>query len=147
MPDSFSCPNCQSENTQAISVLLQTGTVQGAIKGGAVGYSAGGGIGGAGFSGTTSQQTAMARKFAPGPRPSAKAWMVLLGIFLAVFGASMGSSGQAGCAAGLIVPGAVLLLVYFIDRRDIPARAAKWQAAVDFANQGWVCLRCGKSWN
>lgn len=146
MTTPFTCPHCQSDNTQAISVLLQAGTIQGAIKGGAVGYSQGGGLGGSAFSGATSQQSDLARRFSPGARPEARTWAMLLGLFMVLFGALMGSTGQAGCAAGVIIPGAILLLIYLSDRSGLPLRRTRWQDAIERAKRGWVCLRCGRDW-
>ena len=148
-----SCPNCKSENTQAIQVLLAAGTAQGSFRGAGVGVSQGGGLGGGIMGGTTSQATNLVRRFAPGARPRAKVGMLLWGIVLGSTGVAMffpgsfGGGGSAvGCGGAFGAMGAVLLGIYTFDLASLKKRQARWDQRSHYLRQAWFCHRCGADW-
>jgi hypothetical protein len=81
MENPYSCTRCQTDQTQAISVLIQAGTTLGTSKGVAVGLGTGG-VGIGGFSSLSHEQTALALRFNPGSEPSARTPFLLSGMCL-----------------------------------------------------------------
>ncbi len=133
------CPNCQSQDTQAVRMVIAAGTSTGLGHGVAM---ATGGAALAEFA--TTSKTELARKLDPGPAPSIGlleflGWAFIpLGLFI---GFVMGASGGAGW--GLAGLG---LFLAVIGRSVTSGKKADWTQRSAEADRSWVCLRCGKVW-
>lgn len=148
------CPHCQSENTQAIQVLLAAGTTRGTFHGGGVSLSQGGGLGAHSLSGSTTQSTVLVQRFAMPKRPAARITMLLSGILLGGLGTVImfpalgaGETGSTvGCGGGIAVMGGVLLGIYFLDLLSLADRQARWDQRAQYLRHAWFCHRCGSDW-
>jgi hypothetical protein len=102
------------------------------------------GVGGA----LTGSMTELARKFTPGPAPTATAengcggCLVLLALVLLV--ASFGDHSEYFLFALLAAGGAVAL---FMSGKSITARKrTAWLEKVKMYEHGWICFQCGQAW-
>jgi len=163
----YSCPKCEADSTQSITMLFQTGVQHGVSQTsmGGIGISSGGRIGVGVGSASTSTSTSMAlvRKYAMGGRPMVSSARIAFGWILTVFGAIMilpmvalsgteAAKGDAmGCLFGLVVclliPGLVLIFTHPGHKRTIQAQQARWDARRDYLSKCWVCFRCGHEWS
>jgi hypothetical protein len=84
----FSCPSCQSDNTQRLSVIYEGGlsNINTKSKGTAIGFGSGGigvGVGGSKTSGTA-QTAASQRAAPPAKKPYLKPLLVIFGAFMLI---------------------------------------------------------------
>ena len=140
------CPQCGSENSQSISVLLAAGTSHGSIHGGGLSISQGGGLGAQSYSGATSQQTVLARKFTMGPRPYSKLGCLLFSIFFLMSSVVMLFESLTEPGSIFLVIGGVLGLIYISDLSTLGKRQERWDARARYLREAWFCHRCGIDW-
>ena len=144
----FSCPVCQSENTQSLRMICESGTAT--TTAGGVGVGSGGGVGIA--LGGSKTQTTLAAAHNPGSKPVKKEAGGCAAIFIVICG-GLGIVGLAdGKPAGVIfLLIAIGLLVYVLSANsEMKAKhiadVAEWEAKTERLKKGWLCHRCGHSW-
>lgn len=153
----YQCPQCKSDDTQRVAVLVDMGTNRGALGGLAVNTNFDLGVGG-GVSGSASE---LARKFAKPKPPSrdltgyeiASAVMIVGGLFVGAAGFGPLLEGGLGVLFGLPVVGLGGALLYFgIYRLSYPsqetikqrqAASAAYQDKLARWNRSFLCKRCG----
>ena len=123
---SFSCPHCQSENTQKLSIIFTGGTSALTAVTADVNSI---GIGGAGTKGV--MQTTMAKKYAPPAKQKVIGpfFAFLLIGFIANFWVSWGMT------AGLIVGALCAAAAIHHNLKVYPGQFAQW-------NDQFLCMRC-----
>ncbi|MFT4242173.1 MAG: hypothetical protein QM569_07805 [Acidovorax sp.] len=136
------CPQCDSENVQAVRVILDSGTSfnSGTVTGVAVGSNGGGTF--VGTSGSTSQTT-LAARFSPPVKPAL--WAVIaLGLLPLVTSPWLAASGpDAAWRYMNLALWAVFAHAVWSYRRKSAAykeHLPKWKALHD---HGFFCHRCG----
>lgn len=129
---SFSCPNCQSENIQKLSLIYQAGSSDFSAVTRGVGIGTGGlGVGGASTDGT--QVSALAQKYGPPPKfPAIKT--ILFGLIGSVLVAAFSGSELLGTVflVALLGLGGFFLYSNFVVH---PRAMEKW-------NRKFLCMRC-----
>lgn len=147
------CPQCGSENTQAIAIMMQTHTQSGAMQTGMVGYSQGGGLGVGVANSSIQLQNQLAAKYRMGPIPSDGTTLVVTGIAFVILGlllAFPSFASKDGCfiffCVAFLLLGILLFVGYSTGRESrLKARNA-WMARRDYLQRAWVCHRCGHDW-
>lgn len=131
----LSCPKCQSEQVQSISVIVSSGT---SLNSGTV---VGIGNSGAGF-GTTNgvSQTNLAARFS---RPRGPSWFLTIWLSFGLIFTAVWLFQISKLAP--IVP--LAIMVYLVRRDLIKSKEYKAQLAVweRLHNHGFFCFKCGNT--
>lgn len=134
------CPQCDSTQTQAVRMVIAAGTA--VSRGSAIGFGFDGDVA-VGFGGAT-QQTDLARRLDPGPRPSSGRAGVLVVVLL--LGAGLLVAINAGAMEVWLIAAAIGLPLVILDRTIAKARLRKWEGRDAFADGAWLCHQCGDAW-
>lgn len=134
MPIETACPNCNSQTTQRVTMLVASGTTVRKTQGAAMGASRRRSAGGV-YGSTTLTKSALVAKFAPPRRPVGIHYILAIGL------------GGVLC---LFVVGALVgipLIIWGVKQvKRMPARVEAWNAAMVRFNTLWVCKKCGHEW-
>ena len=143
------CPQCGSENTQAVQVLLDAGTQRGksatSISGVGIGLGGGLGVGLGSATGSNVQQSDLARRFALPKYPRDLGPYLFLGIGFLILAAIIGK-GAEGCGGLFVLVGLACVIGFFANRKSRKQAQLNWEARRHYLSQAWFCHRCGKEW-
>lgn len=134
------CPKCNSENTQRLEQIYESGTQQirttSNTVGGGGGFGGGGAFGGGGVTTTSGiQQTGSAQKAAP-PAKKSYAGAIILAVIAVpvIFDPS---------ATYIVVAGAFMVLAYWLWKRASDYNANVWPGLKKIWLDSWMCNKCG----
>ncbi|MCL1909182.1 MAG: hypothetical protein FWG12_07455 [Holophagaceae bacterium] len=150
------CPNCNSNSTQSVAMLIGHGTFTGKTTGigvGGAGFSGGLGLGVGVSSQNTKMMSDLAKRYVPPRKPDASIkYILLVGLAMAAnmlvsvvalsnknFGAILGCGGIL-----FIIP-----LAIWVGRRISKSQRKKiqeWEARVEYLQKLWLCNQCGHEW-
>ncbi len=153
------CPECGSDQTQAIRMVLATGTHEGG--GMTLGYAPRGGFGIAGTG--MNLQSTLAAKYDPGMKPARFGTVLFpfLGGILGFIGVGMLIALLANPPQGpkeiqtiivliaivvFILPAILCFKALIGGNARHESNVARWEEKRRIADHAWVCLRCGKDW-
>lgn len=156
----FRCPRCDSDQTQAIRMVLATGIHTGTAA--TIGFSQRGGVGLAGSE--MGLRSNLAAKYSPGPRPVRFGEILypILGTGFIFFGLLILAAltkvpheqddlNQTillyviGCSISFL-PGGLFFWALITGEKRHAQRLVIWEKKKAFADRAWVCLRCGEDW-
>lgn len=144
----FNCPVCQSENTQSLRMICESGTAT--TTGGGIGVGSGGGVGIA--IGGSKIQSTLAAAHNPGSKPVKKEAGGCAAIFIVICGGlGIGGLASGNPTGAIFLLIAIGLLMYVINansgmKEKHKADLVEWEAKSERLNKGWLCHRCGHSW-
>lgn len=146
----MNCPSCQSETTQAIKMVLLSGSST--SKGKAVGVDIRGDVAVANMS--SESMTNLAASLDPGAEPSDMGTGFGLGcggilILSGIAAMSGGTSGGAVFAVFLILGLLVIgwaLMTSDSRKAALAKETAQWKEKRALTEGGWICHRCGNTW-
>lgn len=145
----YKCPQCGAEDTQAIRMLLASGTTH--MQSTGIGITGTGQIGVAAFGGTSKSE--LVRRFDPGPDPTPTqgigagvGWFAMaVGALIVILAFATGNSEASILGFVGIVLGIYVFARIPSKEENLKATQA-WQMKVEVAKSGWFCHRCGAAW-
>ena len=134
------CPKCNSDNTQRLEQIYESGTQQirttSNTVGGGGGFGGGGAFGGGGVTTTSGiQQTGSAKKAAP-PAKKSYAGPIILSVisFPVIFDPS---------ATYIVVAGGFMVFAYWLWKRASDYNTNVWPGLKKIWLDSWMCNKCG----
>ena len=149
----FKCQKCSSDQVQPIQMVLATGIQDG--KAHSVNFYSGGGVG---FGSTDlNLSTRLASRYDPGSKPIefGAALMLLFSIIAGVIGSIIlifATFGKDVPPFALLLGAFFILVAYCLFRikkaieNDHKKSLKIWEEKSKYANDAWLCLRCGHNW-
>ena len=144
------CPQCGSEQTQRISVLISAQTTEGSYQGSSLSFSTGGGLGVGSHIGQTRSRSELARRFIQDDPPSNFTKELAGGIAVLLVTAIAGFAIQSWKGLGPVLAfaglGVFLLFLHGAGRVARQRALDAWHWRKTYLEHAWFCHRCGHDW-
>jgi hypothetical protein len=144
------CPNCGSDQTQSVQMMMQAGTTRGtsttSMSGVGIGFSGGIGIGVGSASSSTFSQSDLVRKFRLPGCPHRSAALPIIAALLGMASLMLWKYSLYGPALYLMAIGAILMVIFMAQGPSIKRQQEEWHKRRVYLSRAWLCHRCGQDW-